>query len=383
ANPPYADRWWPLRASAVRQALREKKYDIALKILSRHGDLNNENLADALFLKGWIRMEFKRDPRSGYKDFYALYKMVETPVSKARAAYWAGRAAKKNGNHDIAVEWYQKAAKFSTVFYGQLAQHALNGNAPLSLPAMPTITDAARQKMESKEVAQALADMPSSDTRSLQLVFLKALVEHASGAEEMAAIAELAQKTSGTSAAVKVAKWALRQQVTLIEPGWPRLDLPDSLGVEPDLALAITRQESEFDSNARSSADARGLMQLLPATGAHVAKKLGQICKPNDLWEPERNVTLGGYYLGSLIKGFDGSYILGIASYNAGPSNVRSWIARSGTPPHDEEGAIDWVESIPYAETRNYVMRVLENLQIYRALRDANQPLSIAKDVAR
>lgn len=383
AKPPYADRWWNLRASAVRQALREKKYDAALKILSTHGDLENENMADALFLEGWIRMEFKNDPRTGYKDFYALYKLAGTPVSKARAAYWAGRAAARNDNRDIALQWYRLAAQFSTVFYGQLAQHALNINASLELPPTPTISDATRDAMNRSEVVQAFTNIPESDARQMQPIFLKSMTEQASSGEEMAYIAELAKKNAGTSAAVKVAKWGLRKRITLIDAGWPMLDLPDPIGVEPALALAITRQESEFDPKARSGADARGYMQILPGTGAHVAKKLGLVCAPDDLWDGEKNITLGTAYLGQLIQGFDGSYILAIASYNAGPANVRTWIARSGWPPRDEVGAIDWVESIPYAETRNYVMRVLENLQIYRKLRDPNQPLDLIHDLTR
>ncbi len=383
ANPPYADLWWNLRASTVRQALRERKPDAALKILARHGELNPENRADALFLNGWIRMEYKGDARTAYKNFYSLYKEVATPVSKARAAYWAGRAAHKNGNGDIAREWYAKAAAHPTVFYGQLAQHALNPSAPLNLPPMPTIPDATRQKLDANEVAQVIPLIAQSDEQKMLPLFLKALSEQAETPEQFAAISALAISALDTNGGVRVAKLALRKQVVLLDAGWPSIPLPDALSIEPSLALAIIRQESEFDPNARSSADARGLMQLLPSTGAQVAKKLDLHYDIDDLWDGNRNITLGATYLGQMISGFDGSYILGIASYNAGPGNVRKWLAREGFPPQDEAGAVNWIESIPFAETRNYVMRVIENLQIYRQLRESNHPLEIQHDITR
>ena len=383
ANPPNADLWWNLRASTVRQALRERKPDAALRILERHGELNPENLADALFLDGWIRMEYKGDARTGYKKFYALYKAVATPVSKARAAYWAGRAAHKNGNPDIARQWYAKAAEHPTVFYGQLAQHTLKPSAPLTLPAKPTVTDATRQKFEANELAQIIPLLAQSDGKRMLPMFLKALSEQADTEEEFASISEIATNALDSNGGVKVAKLALRKQIVVLETGWPIIPLPDALGVEPALALAIIRQESEFDPAARSGADARGMMQLLPGTGAHVAKKLDLGYDADDLWDSARNITLGSTYLGQMINGFDGSYVLGIASYNAGPGNVRKWLAREGFPPHDEAGAVNWIESIPFSETRNYVMRVIENLQIYRQLHESNHPLNIAKDITR
>lgn len=411
ANPPYADRWWNLRASAAREALKEKKYDAALTILARHGDLRGENLADALFLKGWIRMEFKNDMRTAYKDFYSLYKETGTPVSKARAAYWAGRAASRNGNEDIAMQWYRIGARHPTVFYGQLSRAALiadsqthpvapkanpaekDAPAPvaalqplpdrLELSVTPAMTEAARKAVEGSELAQVLPLAKADDARRMLPLFLKAMVDRANSPEEIAVIAELAQRNASITGAVKVAKHALRKQIVLVKAGWPIIALPDAIGTEPALTLAIARQESEFDPVARSGADARGLMQLLPGTGAHMAKKLDLKYRASDLWEPKRNMTLGSHYLGRLVDGFDGSYILAIASYNAGPANVRKWVDRNGWPPKDEAGAVDWVESIPYAETRNYVMRVLENLQIYRQLRDPEHPLDLAHDLTR
>lgn len=392
ANPPYADRWWPLRASTAREALKERKYDMALKILQHHGDLTPENLAEAQFLKGWIRMEFKHDLRTAYKDFYALYKTAGTPVSKARAAYWAARAASRNGNADIALQWYKLGAKYPTVFYGQLARHAMLAQCTppacsisrtLELPAPPVISDALRAQMAANELVQLLPLLDAPEDKKLLPLFLKALADAADSPEQLALVGELAVKHADLYGGVKVAKHALRKNIVLTTPGWPVIALPDTIGTEPALALAIIRQESEFDPLARSSADARGLMQLLPSTAKQMAKKMDISYQKDDLWHGRRNITLGSNYLGRMVDGFDGSYILAIAAYNAGPGNVRKWLALQGWPPKDEAGAVNWVESIPYAETRNYVMRVLENLQIYRQLREPNHPLELHTDLVR
>jgi soluble lytic murein transglycosylase len=257
-----------------------------------------------------------------------------------------------------------------------------SGNA-LELPATPTISDAVRQQMEANELVQLVPQLDATEDKKLLPMFLKALSDQAESPEQLAFIGELAAENAGLFGGVKVAKHALRKNVVLTQVGWPHISLPDAIGTEPALALAIIRQESEFDDRARSSADARGLMQLLPGTAKEMAKKLDISYHKDDLWNGKRNITLGTSYLGRMVNGFDGSYILAIAAYNAGPGNVRKWLALQGWPPKDEAGAVNWVESIPYAETRNYVQRVLENLQIYRQLYEPNHPLQITRDLVR
>ncbi len=376
-DPPYADAWWPYRAAAMREALEDKRSADAMRILEKHGTLNAENGADALFLKGWVTMEFRGDPRTAYKDFYALYALVATPVSKARAAYWAGRAAQKNGNADIADGWFNKAALHPTTFYGQLAISELSPGTSLPLPDAPDAGEVADDAL-----AQTAFWLLDQNNREMADLFLAALAEHSDGAQAQALVEKL-QRKHDVHAGVKVAKAALRKHITLVEAGWPVVGIPPNNPVEPALALAIARQESEFDPMARSRADARGLMQLLPGTANHIAKHDGLDVDGRDLFNPEANLQLGSHYLGGLVNGWDGSYVLAIASYNAGPANVRKWVAQFGPPPRELNGAIDWVEKIPFFETRNYVQRVLENLQVYRARLKPETPLGLTGDLLR
>ncbi len=340
-------------------------------------------LADHGALKGWLRLQNKQDAQAGYKDFYALYGSVSTPVSKARAAYWAGRAAEKNGNHDIAVEWMQKAARYPTVFYGQLAHLWLHPGVPLALPPAPRITRETQARIARHELARVAEMREKAGDHAGRDAFLSALAVALDNDEELAALAVFANQLKDVAGGVEIAKLALKQGVLLVEAGWPRITLPEALSIEPALALAITRQESQFDPRARSPAGARGMMQLMPATARDLAKKLGLRWSDAALDDPAMNIALGSYYLGRLIRGFDGSYILGIASYNAGASPVRAWRHRMGPPPASLEAAIDWIESIPYAETRTYVMRVLENLTLYRALQAPDAPPTLDKDLLR
>ena len=382
-NPPYADEWWPLRAIAVREALQAAQYGQALEIIRRHGTLKPEFLAEALWLKGWITLSYRKQPQQAYEDFYALYNSVSTPVSKSRGAYWAAKAAQKNGNADIARDWLRKAAEHPTVFYGQLAHAELNPNAPLNLPNAPSISDSARQdfaRQELPRVVRMLADLGDSDMADL---FLIHMAEQADDAEAFALLADMANRINAKHGGVVVAKQALRKGIVLTQVGWPTMPTPANLSIEPALAHAITRQESEFDSRAQSGANARGLMQLLPGTASETARKLGMGYGPNDIWDPTTNVTLGSAYLGRLVNARDGSYILAIASYNAGPRNVNNWTADFGAPPANVEGAINWIENIPFGETRNYVQRVLENLQVYRQLLKQSDSVKLAEDLKR
>ncbi|MDX2095255.1 MAG: lytic transglycosylase domain-containing protein [Alphaproteobacteria bacterium] len=380
---PYPELWWPLRARAARAAISTRHYARALALVTHHGNLSGEARAEALWLNGWLHLRHRGDAATAYKAFFTLYTSVNTPVSKARAAYWAARAAEKNGNPGIAGEWLEKAARHPTVFYGQLALARLKPKAPLALPAPPAATDAQRQQFDADPRVRMVRRLAADGDEKMRDLFLTGLGLRLNGDGPLALLAELAADVGGVTGGVEAAKLALRNAVVMIPHGWPRLELPEGLGIEPALALAITRQESEFNADAQSPAGARGLMQLLPTTARQVARRLDMPYRPAMLTDRAINLTLGSRYLGQIIDGFDGSYVLGIASYNAGPGNVRQWIAAQGKPPENLHGAIDWIESIPFGETRNYVMRVLENVGVYRAITTPDAPLAIEADVLR
>lgn len=380
---PYPELWWPMRAIAARDAINKRNYTLALAMVEPHGELSGEALADAMWLKGWIYLQHSGDAATAYKSFFKLYTNVYTPVSKARAAYWAARAADKNGKPDIAHEWWLKAARYPTVFYGQLAIAKLSPNAPLILPQPQEIAQADREALNQHELTIIAKTLASGGDKKLRDLFLRTLARQLRNVAQFSLLADLAVEIGTQATGVEIAKLALRNGFALISTGWPKITLPPDLPLEPALILAIIRQESEFDPAARSPSNAQGLMQLLPGTAQHIARTSNLPYSQSQLMEPHTNLTLGSAYLRKIIDGFDGSYILGIASYNAGPSNVRKWIGLRGTPPKNTEGAIDWIESIPFGETRNYVMRVMENIGVYRTLENPSTPLSIEKDLAR
>lgn len=380
---PYPELWWPMRANVARDAIGKGNYKQALAVIAPHGELSGEALADALWLKGWLLLQHHDNAADAYKAFFALYTSVTTPVSKARAAYWAARAAEKNGNPDIATEWLEKAARHPSVFYGQLAFLALHPKAPLTLPEAPEATGAERQQFEADARVRMIRLLAKRGDDKMRDLFITSLGLRLTTPGQFALLCELASTIGGLTAGVEAGKLALRASVLVIPVGWPRISLPPKLPIEPALTLAITRQESEFNPDARSPADARGLMQLLPSTAKHIAAKEDITFRPSMIMDPSTNLTLGSLYLGHVIDGFDGSYILGIASYNAGPGNVRKWIAARGMPPKNLHGALDWIESIPFGETRNYVMRVLENVSIYRARANPDAALTLDKDLVR
>jgi soluble lytic murein transglycosylase len=382
-NPPYPDLWWNLRMKYARDAFEARKYDRALRLLDTAGALKPEYLADTLWFKGWIQLEAKQNPRAAYESFYQLFRAVRTPVSKARAAYWAGRAAEKNGNFDIARNWYAKAATYPSVFYGQLAQARVTPKTPLRLPKTPSLSAKEKASFAKGDMPRLTQLLIKAGREEEADAFVLQMAQNKNDAKSLALIADFARSQGQIFDGVRVAKLALQQHIMLVEDGWPRVALPKDIPIEPALALAIIRQESEFNPHATSPAGARGLMQLMPATAKETARKLDLNFAMPRLSEPNYNITLGSDYLGRLVRGFDGSYILAIASYNAGPSNVRKWIKRFGTPPDSPEAAVNWIESIPFTETRNYVMRGLENVQMYRTLLDPQTPVQLREDLAR
>lgn len=382
-NPPYADSWWGLRNLYTRKALETGQYSRALAIISNAGDLSPINKAEALWLSGWLRHEFLNDSRRAYEDFYALYKSVQTPVSKARAAYWAARAAERNGNPDIARDWLARASAYPTVFYGQLAFAKQFPNRPLPLPSSLNFSASDKAAFDKRSIVRMIHLLSRAGQEEYERLFMEHLGGDTDSPTQMALAANLAQTIGEPHNAVRVAKAALRKNVVLLKQGWPVRKVPANAAIEPALALAISRQESEFDATAVSSANARGLMQILPSTAAHIAKKISEPYVASRLFEPAYNMLLGSAYLGHMIENAGGGYITAIASYNAGPGNTYKWIQKYGRPGKSLDSSLRFIETIPFGETRNYVQRVLENLQMYRAISSPSTPLAIEKDLLR
>lgn len=383
ASPPYPEKWWRYREMQVREFIAARRYGDALKLLAAHGQVQGTGLADALWLQGWIRCEFQDSCRPAYDDFAALYEKVRYPVSRARAAYWAGRAAYRSGDQANAAAWYARAGAYATTFYGQLGLLKSGAAAPLELAPPPPVSESDRSDFERNDAVKAVRLALKFDQTAIAGRLVNAMIDSGESDAQMAQLADLGIGGGHAFLSVRAAKKALQQNVVLLRSGYPLPSTPKT-GLERPLTLAITRQESEFDPRARSPSGALGMMQLLPSTAKEVAKKNAIAYAAERLYEPAYNMTLGSLYLKRLIDSYDGSYVLAIGAYNAGPGNVRKWVQSFGTPENDMDRAVNWIETVPFAETRNYIQRVLENLQVYRAVEGGSaEPLQLGADLKR
>ncbi|HLZ66429.1 MAG TPA: lytic transglycosylase domain-containing protein [Aliidongia sp.] len=370
--------WWPERQILARRLLAAHDAQRAYKVVSDHRMQDNANVAEAEFTAGWISLRFLHDPQHAYEHFQRLYAAAKLPLTVSRGAYWSGRAADTLGRTQEALDWYAKAAGFPTTYYGQLAS-AVPGVAPPPKPVPePKATPAQSAAFNKKDLVRAIRILATVDEEDHIRPFLVSLSENATTPTDHALIADLAEEIGRPDLGVAAAKRASYAGISLLRAGYPLVPMPRNAGAEQALLLALTRQESAFDTRALSPTGARGLMQLMPATAHQIAKSLELPFAERKLsTDGIYNVTLGQAYLDSLIAQFNGSYVLAVASYNAGPGRVRQWMTEYGDPRSPDVDAIDWVEEIPFSETRNYVQRVLENLQVYR-LRIGNRALAFS-----
>lgn len=360
------DLWWAERTIEVHRALANGEASVAYKLAANHGLTRGASYAEAEFLSGWIALRFLDKPATALKHFETLHAHVSYPVSVARGAYWAGRAAEAENDREAANAWYAKAAKYGTVFYGQLARVRIADVEPLADPAV-SVEDA--KTFAADELVHAARLAARSPDRTLMRPFLLRLVALAKTPAEHRLITALALHEGRPELAVAASKASAQHGVLLIDGAYPDRRLPSGAdAIERDLTLAVMRQESAFDTQAVSSAGARGLMQLVGSTAKSVSRALKlPFNRERLLHDPDYNARLGVRYLGDLVDRFGGSYVLAIAAYNAGPARVRAWANAFGDPRRGALDVLDWIEMIPLPETRNYVQRVMENLEVYRA----------------
>jgi soluble lytic murein transglycosylase len=374
------DLWWREAEYQARQALRDGDISLAYKLVSTHKPGPGKIQPEAEFLAGFIALRFLDDRKTALAHFQRLYDGVSSPISRSRGAYWAGRATEAGGNAVASKAWYAKAAEHLTTFYGQLAAGKLTDVAPV-MPQDPKPTPADIQAFARNELARVVQIVSETNNNDLFLPFSIALVDRAkTQGEKVLALAQV-RELGRIDFAVSLARRVARDGHVLIDNAYPVMGLPKGNGPEPALVHSIIRQESGFDQNAVSPVKAQGLMQLMPSTAKIVAKELGVRYDVSDLTQnPTYNITLGQTYLNGLVDDFDGSYIAAIAGYNAGPGRIRRWLRDNGDIRKGEVDAIDWIEQIPIAETRNYVQRVLEGLYIYRSrLARATPPIQKAE----
>jgi len=279
---------------------------------------------------------------------------------------------------DAANAAYADAARFQTSFYGLLAAEKVGAPMDAALTGRTGIApwrDAAFTKSTVYQAAKLFHDAGQIWETSR---FLRQLAENTAEGE-LVGLADYALTLGDPYLAVRVSKQVAREGVVAHRAYYPLTPIgSDDLPVPEELALAIARRESEFHIAAVSGAGARGLMQLMPATARSMAKKLGlPYAKSRLTTDPQYNATLGSAYLAHLIEEFGNNIVLVAAGYNAGPHRARRWIEAYGDPRNAGVDAVDWIEHIPFRETRNYVMRVAESLPVYRA-RLTGKPVPIA-----
>jgi soluble lytic murein transglycosylase len=380
-----AELWWDERAILARRRLSDGYITDAYRLAKEHGKIDGTRLMNAEWFAGWVALRYLNEPKTAVAHFTAMHEGARTPLSLSRAAYWAGRAHEAAGDKAQTEHWYRRAADYDYTFYGQLAATRLGLARPSTLPEEPRPTPAEVKAFENRELTRATRMMAELGRDNLFKTFAIQLGHKANNPGERLLAGKLAASYGRRDYGVLVARDAIRDGLVLPSVAYPVIEMPKGGGPEPALLHAVVRQESNFDIAAISSAGARGLMQLIPTTARAVAKALNLNYHPDRLGsDGHYNVSLGRAYLSDMLDKYDGSYVLALAAYNAGPGSVSRWLKMNGDPRRNGTDVIDWIEQIPYEETRNYVQRVIENLQVYRLRMNApERSVSIEADLRR
>ena len=375
---------WSERRNYFLDALEVRNWQAAYDSMAGHGFPGGERMVDAEFFAGWVALVKLNDPARAARHFESLRQMSETPITQGRALYWLGRAAEAQGDMGAARGYYGAGAIHIQSFYGQLAAEKA-GQTQIILPADPEITPEARAAFEGNEVVQAARMSGEAGEMGLLRAFAYHLDDTLPAATDVAQLMDMVLGFGDRFGSMMVGRAASQRGWLMPVRQYPIRIPPEVAGAAPlPFTLAITRQESSYDPLVVSSAGARGMMQFLPSTASGVARRLGMPYSLDRLWDPDYNMTLGSYHLGELMVANGGAMILAAVGYNAGPARPPQWIARCGDPRGGIVDPVDFIECTPFTETRNYMMRVMENMQIYKArLGDGTGELTLSADLAR
>jgi len=376
---------WTERQLQSRRSLRLGDAAGAYQLAAQHGQPGpGEPRQEGEFLAGFIALRFLNNPAGAARHFAAVAEGSRSAITLARSHYWRGLALAAAGQAPAAREAWGMAAAYPVAFYGQLGGLAL-GEGPERLAQriraipQPAATPAQTASFMNREVARIIPLLAEMGEGRRARIFLLRIEDLSTQPWERTLLIQLANRSGRPENPVWVARRAGASGAMLVPDGWPSPYPSEGLAIEPALTKAITRQESNFDTEAISSANARGLMQLLPATAQQVARRLNT---PHQLpWlqaNPAHNLRLGSAYLDQMIGRFGGTWPFAIAAYNAGPGRVDEWLQTYGDPRQGRPAMLDWMEQIPFGETRNYVQRVMENVAVYRALAGVNTPHPMA-----
>ncbi|NNJ69643.1 MAG: lytic transglycosylase domain-containing protein [Boseongicola sp.] len=361
-------RWAGWRRSLVRSEMRAGRTTHAYELASQHGLTSGSSFADLEWLSGYLALTYQNDPAKALNHFLRFRGAVDTPISLGRAGYWEGRAHEALGDTDTARLAYSFGAEYQTSFYGLLAAEKAGRPMDPALYAPVPSPDLSNAGFAESSVFAAALLLDKADQKVLAERFLTHLTETLP-TDDIIRLGAFVTARDEPHYATMIGKRAASYGTTVPFIYYPVTDLGvDPMPVPTELALAIARRESEFDPVVTSGVGARGLMQVMPATAREVAGFL-EIPYDGDrlLNDPAYNARIGTAYLDELMTMFDGNPVMVAAAYNAGPSRPLRWMRERGDPRRGQMDVIDWIEHIPFNETRNYVMRVAESLPVYRA----------------
>ena len=364
------DEWWRERRMLARKLLDLGKSHTAHQVVREAALPASENYrADFHFMSGWIALRYLDDPATARTHFAHIDDGSANPIVLARANYWRGRAAEAAGDSNAARAFYQAAARHTTAYYGQLARAKI-GIEKLELRAPPP-AEAAGTSVLADEIVRAADMLYEIGERDAVVSFAVDLAEQCRDPATLAALGELTLRRNDARAMLELGKTALARGVAVDHYAFPTIGIPQHTPVGPEIErsviYSVARTESAFDQRDKSSANAVGLMQVTPEAGRDTAKRFGVAYDWDKMVsDPVYNTQMGAAELSALLKEYGGSHIMTFAGYNAGRGRVRDWVKQFGDPRDPNVDAVDWVERIPFAETRNYVQRVMENLLVYR-----------------
>ena len=375
------DKWWDQRESVVRSLIYKKRYKTAYKISSEHALSAGPSFAEAEWLSGWIALTFLNSPEYAINHFQNFYNNVGYPISLARGAYWLGTAYEKLNENDLSNKYYTEAAEFPMTYYGQLAFNKINPGGNFELKDQSFFDKDYEKEFKKNKLIRHLILLKELNATQLGKDIFKHLagLNIDKGSEVLAA--ELATSLERYDFAIQISKKASYEKRFYNTYNYPIINTPKIINnktmPKQEIILAIIRQESEFDKSANSWAGARGMMQLMKATAKITAKQAKLPYSISGLTkDPEYNIKLGSYYFNGLIEDYNGVFPFAIAAYNAGPNRVKIWRRVNGDPSKGQTSYINWIEQIRFEETRNYVQRVLENINVYKYIL-SKEPVTI------
>ena len=365
------DLWWKQRKSLTRSLIYKKRYKTAYKTASEHSLSFGPDFAEAEWLSGWIALTFLNSPEYAINHFLNFYNNVGYPISLARGAYWLGKSYQMLGNDNKSNNYFKEGSKFLTTYYGQLSFNEINNGGEFKLDDQTSFNKEYEKKFNKNVLIRHVILLKELNKTKYSKDIIKhlATLDIESGSEVLAA--KLATEVGRYDYAIQISKQASYEKRFFNTYNYPIITTPREINGKamprPELILAIIRQESEFDGKANSYVGARGMMQLMKYTAKVVAKQARLPYSISGLTkDPEYNVKLGSYYFNSLLEDYNGVFPFALAAYNAGPKRVKTWRRVNGDPSKNQLSYIDWIELIRFKETRNYVQRVLENVNVYK-----------------